>query len=426
MNDESGSFNIENDSPLNNSIKSNNQNYNENNEENLISNNDNYVEFNLKNTNERVSLNTLSDDIINSNNEKENNEIKYEKNKDFPTPKGFNREMNFYNNNNNDDNNINTKQNEEDENDKKLNIEDLKPKEKDLNEKIKEPFDTFLKERNTYKKKNKNKNNKKVNINDEKNEINNSNNSNKSKVNNNITNEYNNKKDNQFQIHLDVSNKRKNDFTLGKMNDELLFEKNKKKFLEEENENIKPTKFKNSFLIVQPKNGPIITELDYTRNNLKNTKLKKNKKPKKNYKEIPLLLKQNKNKTKSKLNKYSFENLLDNNSNDSENKWKNNFENILFNKQNQLNNSKISHSMNIRNINFSSIQNLSRRKNLINYEPFKNENSYIITKRKYYPNNFDFEEYQKTHSLNSIQPSNTFQNILTFRNNHSFNLNYFN
>lgn len=46
---ESGSFNIENDSPLNNnSIKSNNQNSNENNEENLLSNNDNYVEFNLK------------------------------------------------------------------------------------------------------------------------------------------------------------------------------------------------------------------------------------------------------------------------------------------------------------------------------------------------------------------------------------------
>ena len=429
MNDESGSFNIENDSPLNNSIKSNNQNYNENNEENLISNNDNYVEFNLKNTNERISLNTLSDDIINSNNnEQSNNEIKYEKNKDFPTPKGFNRETNYYNNNT-DDNNINTKQNEEDENDKELNIEDLKPKEKDLNEKIKEPFDTFLNERNTYKKKKKNNNkkdtNKKVNINNEI-EINNSNDSNKIKENNNIINEKNNKKDNQYQIHLDVSNKRKNDFTLGKVNDELLFEKNKKKFLEEENENIKSNKCKNSFLIVQPKNGPIITELDYTRNNLKNSKVKKNKKSKKNYKEIPLLLKQNKNKTKSKLNKYSFENLLDNNINDNDGGWKKQFENIIFNKQNQLNNSRISHSINMRSINFSSIQNLSKRKNFINYEPLKKDNSYIITKRKYYPNNFDFEQYQKTHSLNSIQPSNTFQKVLTFRNNHSFNSNYFN
>lgn len=217
--------------------------------------------------------------------------------------------------------------------------------------------------------------------------------------------------------------KEKNDFTLGKMNDEFLFEKNKKKFLEEENENKSNNIIKNNFLIVQPKNSPIITELVFTRNNLKNTKLKKIKKNK--IKEIPLLIKQNSNKTKSKLNKYSIENFFENNINNKENKWKNSFENILINKNNQINNTRISHSMKMRNINFSSIQNLSRR-NFINYEPLKKESNYILTKRKYYPNNFDFEQYQKTHSLNSIQPSNTFQNVLTFRNNHSFNSNYFN
>lgn len=52
--------------------------------------------------------------------------------------------MNLYNINNTDENNIiDTKQNEYDENDKELNIDDLKPKEKDLNEKIKEPLILF-------------------------------------------------------------------------------------------------------------------------------------------------------------------------------------------------------------------------------------------------------------------------------------------
>ena len=98
MNEESGSFNIENDSPIKNSIKTNNDNENQNNEEELILKDDNYVEFNPKNDKMGISINSLNDDI-NMNNQSNSNNKKYEKNKDFPTPKDYNKEIKFYNNN---------------------------------------------------------------------------------------------------------------------------------------------------------------------------------------------------------------------------------------------------------------------------------------------------------------------------------------
>ena len=69
----------------------------------------------------------------------------------------------------------------------------------------------------------------------------------------------------------------------------------------------------------------------------------------------------------------------------------------------------------------NSFLNFSKRKNIINFVPLKKENNIISTKRRYYPNNFDFLEYQRLHSLNSIQPSNTFENCFSYRTNLTFN-----
>ena len=329
MNEESGSFNIENDSPINNSIKTNNDNENQNNEEELILKDDNYVEFNPKNDKMGISINSLNDDI-NMNNQSNSNNKKYEKNKDFPTPKDYNKEIKFYNNN---------EENKKNEEDKELNIEDLNGN--------KEKLGNFKKEKITKNKKTE-------------------------------------------------SNKMKNDFTFGKMNDGLLFEKNKKKFIEE----FKSSKIiKNNLLIVQPKNSPIITELEFTKNNLKNSK-----KNKKSNKKFPILFKQN---NKFNQNKHFFiDKTLYNDKN-------------YFDKKDKKENltTRLSQRLNMKN----SFLNFSKRKNIINFVPLKKENNIISTKRRYYPNNFDFLEYQRLHSLNSIQPSNTFENCFTYRTNLTFN-----
>ena len=312
MNEESGSFNIENDSPINNSIKTNNDNENQNNEEELILKDDNYVEFNPKNGKMGISINSLNDDI-NMNNQSNSNNKKYEKNKDFPTPKDYNKEIKFYNNN---------EENKKNEEDKELNIEELNGN--------KEKFGNFKKEKIIKNKKTE-------------------------------------------------SNKMKNDFTFGKMNDELLFEKNKKKFIEE----FKSSKIiKNNLLIVQPKNSPIITELEFTKNNLKNSRIKKNKK---SNKKIPILFKQN---NKFNQNKHFF------------------IDKTLYDDKKENLTTRLSQRLNMKN----SFLNFSKRKNIINFVPLKKENNIISTKRRNYPNNFNFLEYQKLHSLNSIQPSNTFEN----------------
>ena len=336
-------------------------------------------------------------------------EIKYEKNKDFPILKDYKQEKlvktfnqknnsplikkNIYNKdeyeeyekddgnklNINELNNYIEKQNKKSE--KK--IKELKPKESDI------PESELKISSNSYKRKNKKEKN----------------------------------KNNLYNDNFNISTKKRNDFTLGKNEKKNEDSKSEKEYLKVNTE-YKSTKsinnytistnyLKNNYLIIQPRNSPVITELDFSKNRFKNMKGKiKNKNNYQNSKYDKLTLY---NKTIDDVfNSINIKNF----NKDVKKIIRNNTVNNLKGKRKEypIQNYHLIEKKRS-NKDFNNSQKLEEIKNnLFDYnKPLKTENNYNLKKCKnYYPNNFDFSEYIRLHSLNRITPKNNFGNIYSY------------
>ena len=410
-NSNSGSFKIESDSPNTPSINSKDNNYIIPNYEEIINSNDNFEELN--NEKEEKSLNNINNenniDYEKKMSTRSTEEIKYEKNKDFPILKDYKQEKlvktfnqknnsplikkNIYNKdeyeeyekddgnklNINELNNYIEKQNKKSE--KK--IKELKPKESDI------PESELKISSNSYKRKNKKEKN----------------------------------KNNLYNDNFNISTKKRNDFTLGKNEKKNEDSKSEKEYLKVNTE-YKSTKsinnytistnyLKNNYLIIQPRNSPVITELDFSKNRFKNMKGKiKNKNNYQNSKYDKLTLY---NKTIDDVfNSINIKNF----NKDVKKIIRNNTVNNLKGKRKEypIQNYHLIEKKRS-NKDFNNSQKLEEIKNnLFDYnKPLKTENTYNLKKCKnYYPNNFDFSEYIRLHSLNRITPKNNFGNIYSY------------
>ncbi len=224
------------------------------------------------------------------------------------------------------------------------------------------------------------------------------------------------KKTNNFNFSLKNPNKK--NLTLGKK--EIDSKNIQKDFLTESldyNKSLKSNNYintnysSNNYLIIQPRNSPVFTELDYSKTGLKNIKSKN--KNKKNYYS-------NFKNDKMNLYKVTIENVfnginLKNFNKDLRNIIQNKNENYLKKSQKDFRNKSYNNLMILTNTNKNynnTEKNYNKKNKVYDLQPLITENNYNDNKKRN-NNYFDFSKYIKLHSLNCITPQNNFDNIFS-------------
>ena len=425
-NSNSGSFKIESESENSQIINSKDNNLLEQNFEEIINSNENenYVDLNNEVKKKTKSLNNLNDGM-DINYEKKIStrsaeEMKYEKNKDFPILRDFKQEnlMKTYNPKNE---NVFKKKNiyKEDENDNNNYIIDNSNDNND-NDNFNDNINYINNENYNNNQNEDEKENKKLNINDLNNYIEKENKKYEREL-KDSTNSYKRKgkKNNKINnFNFSLKNPNKKNLTLGKK--EIDSKNIQKDFLTESldyNKSLKSNNYintnysSNNYLIIQPRNSPVFTELDYSKTGLKNIKSKN--KNKKNYYS-------NFKNDKMNLYKVTIENVfnginLKNFNKDLRNIIQNKNENYLKKSQKDFRNKSYNNLMILTNTNknYNNTEKLYNKKNKVyDLQPLITENNYNDNKKRN-NNYFDFSKYIKLHSLNCITPQNNFDNIFS-------------
>ena len=330
-----------------------------------------YQNFNSMNTKENNNyIEQEYNELINSNDndiyEKKNSirsaeELKYEKNKNFPISRDYIDNINFMRTYNQQSEKNAYKKNKKYED---FNIESEKLNINDLNEYIESENKKYEKELKELKDSNNNSYKKK----DKKNNI-----------------------DNNFNITI----RKKNNFTFGKPESD--YKNLSTNFLSENSQNKTSKTSTNKYLIIQPRNSPVFIELEFSKNTLKNMKGKN----KKNNHSSPKI-------NKNQLFKNTINDIF--NGNKDPTFLINNIQKILGA---EIKNKEIKKDKNYQNLKTKSHYFFNNSYNYLTLNNPFSENSYLRTEsnnllKKNYSKNFDFSNYIKKHSLDAIAPKNNF------------------